>query len=168
MGYYEPQPVLLVPQPRADPRKSDKLNASIVLSGRIDQGDIPCAKRDLCNTARPDRGGIAVADLRVETPAPWWGPWARVGVPSPPVMGRVIVAQVCIGRKRVLPRIDPRKNFAGCTPGTRMTLHHHPDQWLPQILKIQILNSGMVDRANHNSYNAPEVVLIAVASRWPI
>ncbi|KAJ4456069.1 hypothetical protein PAPYR_8833 [Paratrimastix pyriformis] len=62
-------------------------------------------KRDLRNMTTPDRGVIAVADLACGNPGPMVGaPWARIGVPSPPVMGRVIAAQenFCEGALQVL------------------------------------------------------------------
>ncbi|KAJ4453759.1 hypothetical protein PAPYR_11675 [Paratrimastix pyriformis] len=100
-------------------------------------------KRDLRNMTTPDRGVIAVADLAMRNPGPMvGGPLGAYRGSIPPVMGRVIAAQVCIGRKRVLPRIDPRKILRGCTPGTRMTLHHHPDRVATSDFENSNLNSG--------------------------
>ncbi|KAJ4452631.1 hypothetical protein PAPYR_13151 [Paratrimastix pyriformis] len=151
---------------RANERQPIKFRAEV--SGRIDQVIATCrAKRDLCNTARPDRGGIAVADLRVETPAPWWGPWARVGVPSPPVMGRVIAAQVCIGRNAFCPESTPGKILRGA-PGTRMTLHHRPDRVATSDFENSNFEFGYGRPRQSQVIQRPEVVLIAVSSRWPI
>ncbi|KAJ4455592.1 hypothetical protein PAPYR_9442 [Paratrimastix pyriformis] len=60
----------------------------------------------------PDRGVIAVADLACGNPGPMVGaPWARIGA-----------------KNAFCPESTPGKFLRGCTPGTRMTLHHHPDR----------------------------------------
>ncbi|KAJ4453976.1 hypothetical protein PAPYR_11424 [Paratrimastix pyriformis] len=69
-------------------------------------------KRDLRNMTTPDRGVIAVADLACGNPGPMVGaPWARIGAEN-----------------AFCPESTPGKFLRGCTPGTRMTLHHHPDR----------------------------------------